>query len=561
MPEPPSRPLKDPMLSVEPTSPLAERTRLLALRLTGWPSVTGTADEVAFPSRLASLLMEIPYFATHPDDLVVAPIPDDPLGRANVLALVRGTGTRTVLLSGHFDTVPVDDYGPLKDLAGSAEQLLPRLVEALEASGEDPRALDDFMSGDFLPGRGLLDMKSGIAAGIAVVEAFAANPARRGNLLFAATPDEEDRSVGMRAAAELLPVFLRERGLEVPLAINLDAICDEGDGSSGRVVAFGCIGKLLLSALVVGQESHAAYPLAGVNAAYLAAELTAEMEFAPELGEEGGGELAAPPTVLGSRDLKAQYNVTIPGAVWTYWNVLLHRRTAKEVMEAAETFTRRALDRAAARMAERASRLARPVPLSAAWADIPILTYAELREAALRRRPDFAARFAVLGEELRRQGDLDLPTRSRRLVEATWAASGLKGPAVVLGFGAMPYPAVHWPAGAGASRAAVEAAMAETAAAFGTSIGAVNYFPAIADMSFIGPVDPIDLAEAARQTPIWGSSIRWDLAQGPTPGIPIVNIGPWGRDYHHWLERVHVPYAFEVLPALVRAVVTKVLAA
>ena len=45
MPEPPSRPLKDPMLSVEPTSPLAERTRLLALRLTGWPSVTGTADE------------------------------------------------------------------------------------------------------------------------------------------------------------------------------------------------------------------------------------------------------------------------------------------------------------------------------------------------------------------------------------------------------------------------------------------------------------------------------------------------------------------------------------
>ena len=151
--------------------------------------------------------MEIPYFATHPNDLVVAPIPDDPLGRANVLALVRGTGTRTVLLSGHFDTVPVDDYGPLKDLAGSAEQLLPRLVEALEASGEDPRALDDFMSGDFLPGRGLLDMKSGIAAGIAVVEAFAADPARRGNLLFAATPDEEDRSVGMRAAAELLLFF------------------------------------------------------------------------------------------------------------------------------------------------------------------------------------------------------------------------------------------------------------------------------------------------------------------------------------------------------------------
>ena len=257
-----------------------------------------------------------------------------------------------------------------------------------------------------------------------------------------------------------------------------------------------------MSALVVGPESHAAYPLAGVNAAYLAAELTAEMEFAPELGEEEGGELAAPPTVLGSRDLKAQYNVTIPGAVWTYWNVLLHRRTAKEVMEAAETLTRRALDRAAARMAERAPpRETRP--LSAAWADIPILTYAELREAALRRR-GFRGALRRARRRAGRQGDLDLPTRSRRLVEATWVASGLKGPAVVLGFGAMPYPAVPWPAGAGPSRAAVEAAMAETAAAFGTSIGAVNYFPAIADMSFIGPVDPIDLAEAARRAAYLG---------------------------------------------------------
>ena len=288
-----------------------------------------------------------------------------------------------------------------------------------------------------------------------------------------------------------------------------------------------------LSALVVGQESHAAYPLAGVNAAYLAAELTAEIEFAPELGEEEDGELAAPPTVLGSRDLKAQYNVTIPGAVWTYWNVLLHRRSTKEVLETTKTLARRALDRAAARMAERAACLARPVPRSGAWADIPILTYAELRDAAPCAGNQISRRASpLLGEGLRRQGDLDLPTRSRRLVEETWAASGLKGPAVVLGFGAMPYPAVPWPAEAGATRAAIEAAMAQIAAAFGVSIGAVNYFPAIADMSFIGPVDAADLAEAARQTPLWGSSIRWDFAQGATPGIPIVNIGPWGRDYH-----------------------------
>ncbi len=103
--------------------------------------------------------------------------------------------------------------------------------------------------------------------------------------------------------------------------------------------------------------------------------------------------------------------------------------------------------------------------------------------------------------------------------------------------------------------------MRETAAEHGCSIRSTHYFPAIADMSFVGPVDEADLKEAARQTPIWGTSIRWDLSGGATPAIPIVNIGPWGRDYHHWLERAHAPYAFEVLPALLRAVVRRVLAA
>jgi arginine utilization protein RocB len=90
-------------------------------------------------------------------------------------------------------------------------------------------------------------------------------------------------------------------------------------------------------------------------------------------------------------------------------------------------------------------------------------------------------------------------------------------------------------------------------------IGSIEYFPAIADMSFVGPVDEVDLVETAQQTPLWGSSIRWDLSRGATPGVPIINIGPWGRDYHHWLERVHAPYAFEVLPVLVQSVARHVL--
>ncbi|HEY8564899.1 MAG TPA: M20/M25/M40 family metallo-hydrolase [Beijerinckiaceae bacterium] len=538
---------------------LAARARTISLQLTAWPSVTGSKDEAVFALRLAGMLRALPYFQANPADLVVAPLPGDPLGRANVLALVRGRGTRTVTLSGHFDTVTTEDYGPLQDLAGEAEALRDALIAKLEATGADPLALADLKSGDFLPGRGLLDMKSGLAAGIAALEAFAAEPDRDGNLLLIATPDEEDRSAGMRAAADLLPGFLAERGLDAKLGINLDAINDPEDGEYARVVAFGCIGKLLLSAFVVGKEAHAAYPFDGVNAAYLAAELVSEMECAPELAEDACGELAAPPTALGSRDLKNQYNVTVPGTVWTYWNVLIHRRPSTEIMAVARTIAQRAVDRARARLAERAARLRVPVEVTPAWNAIRIVSFAEVKGAAMARDPGFEARFADLAEALAQRPDLDLPTRARQLTEAAWQASGLAGPAVVLGFGSMPYPSVTWRDEDAELRRDVLAAAQETAAAHGTSIRGIDYFPAIADMSYLGPVDAKDLAAAASETPLWGNSIRWNLSQGATPGIPLINIGPWGRDYHHWLERVHAPYAFEVLPAIVQAVARRVL--
>jgi arginine utilization protein RocB len=85
---------------------LATRTREIAIRLTEWPSVTGTRDEAAFSLRLAGFLRSFPYFSARPDQVVVAPIAGDPLGRSNVIAVVRGTGDAACVLAGHFDVVP-----------------------------------------------------------------------------------------------------------------------------------------------------------------------------------------------------------------------------------------------------------------------------------------------------------------------------------------------------------------------------------------------------------------------------------------------------------------------
>lgn len=490
---------------------LATRARELALKLASWPSVTGTADEAYFAERLVN---ELDGF----DRAWREPLPGDPYDRANVFALKRGKGRKAIVLTGHFDVVPVEDYGALKPLAFSPEALLPEIIAELKKNGDHPKALADFESGDFLPGRGLLDMKAGLAAGLAATAMYNGE----GSVLFLGVCDEEDRSAGMRAASPLISQIAGEEKLDIRLIINLDAISDQDDGQKGRVAALGSIGKQLLTAFVIGKEAHACYPEDGVNAAYLAAELVSAFEMAPDLGETTGEEKAAPPTALYAKDLKQGYNVTTPAQAWAYWNTLQHRRSAPEVMEIALRLAKQAMARAAARTGRA----------------IPVLRYEEI---AARVAPEA---IAAKAGELAQQNHLDLPERSKLLTAHVWQLSGLTGPAVVLGFGSIPYPAVSM------ADDGLEALVARTIAPFGlTTLG---YFPGISDMSFLGLAPGTgDNAD----TPLAGSSFPM-----PVPaGYPVINIGPWGRDYHHWLERLHAPYAFETLPAVLLALIAEVL--
>jgi arginine utilization protein RocB len=523
------------------TIDLATRARATAIQMTQWRSVTGTPGECDFPHLLKAMLAQNRYFHLNPSHLKVQPL-NDGTARNNLLALVKGSGRKTVVLAGHFDTVPFDDYAELMPYACDPETLLPMIIEKLKRTGENAGALADLESGDYLPGRGLLDMKAGVAAGIAVLEAFAQEEHRQGNILLLATPDEEDRSAGMRAAAALLPEIARDSGLDIRLVINLDSIADDGDGSFGRSLTTGSIGKLLLTALVVGREAHACYPFAGVNANYLAAELLAELECAPELAETSGHEIAAPPTALHVKDVKSGYNVTTPARIFLYWNTLQHRRTPGEVLTIATGMAREAMERAMTKLAQRAGNVSPPQPFHSET--VQVLSFAELAAQARKSDPDFEASFDLLNRELAERRELDFPTRARLATEFVWASTKLPGPAVILGFGSLPYPAVSLGDEALALR--IMDAVSAGAAEKGTTIARLGYFPGISDMSFLGETSG-DLAVASANTPIWGASFTLP----PSPAYPAINIGPWGRDYHHWLERLHTPYAFDVLPHLV----------
>lgn len=531
------------------------RAEYWARAMTALPSVSGSADEAAFADKLVALLK-----AGRFDAVWTMPVPGGRHARSCVAALARGRGRRTVVLTGHFDTVPTEDYGDLQPLALDPDALARGLSERLARAVHSPaeaRARDDLATGDYLPGRGLLDMKGGLAAGLAVIEAFAGRPDADGNLLFLAVPDEEVNSAGARAAAPLLAQAAAAQGLDLVAAINLDAIADDGDGSYGRAIALGTIGKLLPSALVIGRAAHAGYSFDGLGACALAGALAAAIEWSPDLTERTGNEVAAGPTLLGMKDSKTAYDVTMPARVWMYWNVMTHRRGPAELLDTMAGLIRATLDPLVARLHRQ--RAATGAEAAGAVPDVDVVTFAELRADVVARLPDAAGVLAAFAREVAAR-HLDLPDQNRLITEKLWELSGRSNPTVVLGFASIPYLATSLDRDDGARRLADAAAAAAEviAARHDTTIALQRYFRGISDMSFLGQADEGGVPVIAANTPAWGAGIPWP--DGPAfAGIPIVNAGPWGRDYHTVLERMHAPYAFRVLPDLIAEICARVL--
>jgi arginine utilization protein RocB len=539
------------------------RARELALRITSWPSETGTSGEAGFADQLHELLSELAYFRAHPEDLRLVESHGEPLTR-NVVALVRGTGKRTLVMAGHFDTVSTDNYHELKPLACDSLRLKEALIESLslrdDRSEQEERALQDLLGGDFLPGRGLLDMKSGIAVAIACLENFAADPDRHGNLMLVATPDEERESRGMRSLRDALPSLTSTLGVEIAAGINLDVTSDQGDGSEGRAVYAGTIGKLLPFALVIGCSSHASYPFEGVSAQAMAAGILARLEGNASLADRDENDISPPPICLEAKDLRDGYEVTTPERFWIAFNWLYHAtpaddlfaRFGQEVLSGATE----AVDRFASQSAEYGRLVGRSA--GATPGRPHLLTFKELRALAKRVCGEgFDALYAAKETSL---SAIDNPlVFTRQLTEWLVGIARLSGPAIVIGFSGLHYPSSHLRLDEPNDRAlhhAIEKARAGLGNDPDRSLVWKPHFQGISDMSFLG------LAASGSQVVSDNTPISRLIDRPPENALrfPAVNLGPWGREFHQKFERVHAPYAFEVLPDLVSEIARTFLA-
>ncbi len=531
----------------------AQHVEELALRLVGWSSETGTPGEATFSDHLVSVLKEIPYFQQNPDNIRTIASHGDPLTH-NVVALVRGKGKHTLALAGHFDTVATDNYHELKSLACESTKLKDALIADLSRrsrSAQEERALEDLLSGNFLPGRGMLDMKSGLAVGIACVEKFAEDEDRSGNLLLVFTPDEERESRGMRSMRNALPAIARDFDIEIAAAINLDVTSDQGDGQEGRAVYAGTIGKLLPFALVIGLSSHASYPYEGVSAQAMAAGILARFEGNAALADRDENDISPPPICLEAKDLRDGYEVTTPERFWIALNWLYHAMTAEELFERFKSEVLAGATQAVERFAAQSEAFGKLIGKRAGAipAAPKLITFEQLRLMAAEVAGDKFE--ALYGEQEKRLSHIDNPLSvSRQLTEWLVGVAHLSGPAVVVGFAGLHYPASHLDEKQVNDRAfkqAIDVTMQQFANFADQVLVWKPYFQGISDMSFLGQAT-LGQDLVSINTPV---ARLVDHPASDALRFPVVNIGPWGREFHQKLERVHAPYAFGVLPQVV----------
>lgn len=182
---------------------LPERIEAIAKYLVSILSVNGTAGEVKLADAIYELLQSAPYFKAHPEDLWQQVLENDSLKRKNNFALLKKSRTtKTVILHSHMDTVGIEDYGPLKTIANDPDALL----DFFKDYDDDPVVQEHAKSGDWLFGRGILDMKSGDAVNIATLFYYMEHMDELPCNLLVMTNcvEENDHTGAIQASSELL---------------------------------------------------------------------------------------------------------------------------------------------------------------------------------------------------------------------------------------------------------------------------------------------------------------------------------------------------------------------
>lgn len=539
----------------------------LTKELVGIPSVVTTKGEAACAQRIHAFYSKLPYFQEHPEYLLLQQTEDDAIERYNVLAMVKGTkgrSERTVLLLGHLDTVGVDDFGPLKGHAFDPDTL-PKLLRELPLGEEITRDLD---SGQYMFGRGALDMKSGVAGHMCLLRHFSEHPEELdGNIIAISECDEEDNAHGVVSALKVLREWKERYDLQYIAAINADYSTPYHPKDENRYVYFGTIGKLLPAFYAVGKETHVGQAFGGLDPNLLVAELTRRIDLNPDLCDEAQGEVTVPPISLKQTDCKDSYTVQTALAAYAYYNVFTHSMSPKDVMAKMKQVAVEAFDEVLLYINQSYQRFCQKT--GDLYAELPwqtrVYTWEEFYDQLAKEHgAEFEQRLASFARDMHRSNPaMDLRDFNLRMVEEAWKWAPDKSPAIIVFYASTMYSNLEMTGRTENEKRLLDSVKRSVQALQEYSEKPVvtkMFYPYISDSSFLSlSGDEADFGALEKNTPAWGVKYKHPIEDIAEIDVPVVNIGAYGKDGHKITERVHMKHTFEYIPNLTYQTITRLL--
>jgi arginine utilization protein RocB len=542
---------------------MQEKIYQLMKELVAIESVSCVRGEVEAAQFIYDYFMDMPYFKANPGHAGLYKIKGDPHDRFVPYAFIRGNSPKTVVIMGHFDVVGTEDYGEAEPLAFTIGEELER---ALAAKDLDAEARVDMDSGEWIWGRGVADMKGGLAVNMVLAEGFAERALAGdlpGSLFFMGVPDEESYSSGMRAGVTLLSEFKEKENLDLRLLIDPEpnTVTDEG----AQVINIGSVGKTLPVVMVQGVTAHVGARFDGISPLAILTRIELATDESLEFTDSYQSEATLPPSWANLRDRKEVYDASIPYRAAGYMTVLSFTSTPDEILEKLRSISEKAFREAVAALDalyQEYKKLDSSETKERIYYEPLVMTFGELCSKLKEERggafDDFyRAAYADISEKIA-DGSVNYPGGTVELMEKVLNFADIKQPLVLLGFAPPYYPAVHSdmiPGCEGAGTAVFKRLEALSTELFGQDLVPENYAMGISDLSYCAVNRPFDTDAYSDNTPIWGDLYSIDFEGIANLNVPNILYGPTYKNPHQWTERVNKKSLLEVVPAVTARII------
>ena len=536
----------------------------LTLELVKEKTISSTSDEKYGIELVSKKLMEIDYFKKNPNNIYIGDVEDD-LGRTFLCALYKSKKKtdKTVILIGHIDTADIENAGNFKDFILKPYEYTRVLEENIELLDEESR--DDLLSQKYLFGRGIMDMKMGVAMEIATLEYYSERDDFEGNLLMVTVPDEESNSKGLIKALPFVNKIIEKENLRPVAVLNAEPDFGNYPGDDGKYIYTGSCGKLLLGVYSTGVEVHVGESMCGLNTNLISSQIIQNLELNVDLCEKVENEYTMPPTCLKYEDSKKVYNVQMPESSIMYYNLQVFEKRPFEIVNEIKSLCQKSAENTinlVNQSRKKYKELGNKIKIDQNL-NINVFTFDEIYEKAYKK---YGEKFELdLKENIKiwiKDKSLDERDVCSKIVDFVSKYIKEKDPMIVIFFAPPYYPSV------GAKeddenyclvKKIVENVQSFAKKELDEEINTQRYFKGLSDLSYFSLRDSEEVIKYLKPNmPSLGYNYDIPFDEIKKLNLPVFSFGPHGKDPHKWTERILVDYSFEKVPVIFRNLIENI---